>query len=200
MEGLEVEKLLSLNLSAFPALWPAVTCNVVRRNGLKHFRNQHAPFRAIKIIAPARRGGEKRVKIRLCKSQRAVPIWNTHEVSFDWTMEEFMGNSLSFSVFQSSAQMFLLRAAALDAFMSDGYFLGSKSGDCIMFEIMSLLLAYLGFTCCLCEMPSPIFLKHNGAIIFSLFFSLTRSECSLKTMLFFLVFERWRQEEIVNMD
>lgn len=111
-----------------------------------------------------------------------------------------MGNSLSFSVFQSSAQMFLLRASALDAFMSDGYFLGSKSGDCIVFEMMSLLLTYLGFTCCLCEMPSPISLTHNGAIVFSLFFSLTRSECSLKTMLFFLVFERWRQEEIVNMD
>lgn len=52
------------------------------------------------------------MKFRLCKSQRAVLIWNTHEISFDWTMEEFMGNSLSFSVFQSSAQMFLLRASA----------------------------------------------------------------------------------------
>lgn len=69
-----MEKLPSLNLSAFPFLWPAAPFNVVRWNGLKHFRNQHTPFRAIKIITPARRGGEKRVKIRLCKSQRAVLI------------------------------------------------------------------------------------------------------------------------------
>lgn len=64
-EGPEEEKLLSLKLSAFPALWPAVTSNGVRQNGLKHVTNQHTPFRAIKIIAPAKRGGEKRAKIRL---------------------------------------------------------------------------------------------------------------------------------------
>lgn len=68
------ETVISVNPSAFFALWPCSEIKVVRCNGVEHLRNLYGYFRAIKIATPARRGGEKGVKIRLCTSQRAVPI------------------------------------------------------------------------------------------------------------------------------
>lgn len=68
------ETVISVNHLHFLPCGPAMTSHVVRRNGVEHFWNL-AHFRVVKIPPPAR-GGGKRVKIRLCTSQRAVPLWN----------------------------------------------------------------------------------------------------------------------------
>lgn len=163
-EGPELEKLLYFNLSAFPALWPAVTSNAVRWNGLKHFRNQHTPFRAIKIITPARREEGENQTLQVPKSCPDLKhTWSQLRLNNGGIYGELS------KLLRVLPKCFCLEPLP-DAFMSDGYFLGSKSGDYVIFEIMSLLLAYLGFMWCLGEMPNPIFLTWNGAVVFSPFF------------------------------
>lgn len=163
-----------------------MTSSVVRWNGLKHFRNQHAPFTAIKIIAPARRRrGEKRVKIRLCKSQRAVQMRNTHEVSLEWTMKEFTGNSLSFSVFQSSAQMFVLRASAWCLHIRWLFF--REQSWWVRYFWDHVTTSHIFRLHLLPLWNAKSYFPHMQwcSCFFPLFFSLTRSECSLKKPCYF---------------
>lgn len=93
-------------------------------------------------------------------------------------MEEFVGMapellvpSGNFSASEFCSKCFYLQLLT-DAFMSEhvSYFLGSKSGAYIIFEITSVILSDLGSTSCHSEVPSPLFLTCNSEVVLFPFF------------------------------
>lgn len=164
---------ISVKPSAFFALWP---CGDTKCGKMEWCRALQKSVRLINIHSSKKRR-RKEGENQTWHIPKGCPnLKHTNEVSFECTMEEFVGMapelldpSGQLQYFRVLPRCFYLQPLP-DAFMSEGHFLESKSGDYVIFEVTSVLLSDPGGTSCLCEVPSSLFLTCNGEVVLFPFF------------------------------